>query len=264
MSKPKQNRNHRKLEHPRFRSPIPATTDLWIYGIHATIAALKNPNRRINSILTTKHSSDFVTNLNNPDLPPHQIIDKYRLDAILPPDSVHQGIATQCDPLPSPQLEDVISNQAENSALIILDQANDPRNIGSVLRSAAAFNATAVIVPDRGTPVISGSMAKSAAGAVEQVPIVRVKNLARSLGIIKSAGYWCVGLDGRATKTLSEARLSGKIAIVIGAEGSGLRQLTSETCDYLVKIPISGQMESLNLSIATSIALYELNRNSSI
>ena len=107
-------------------------------------------------------------------------------------------------------------------------------------------------------------MAKAAAGAIEQVPIVRVTNLARSLRHIKDAGYWCVGLDGRATQTLAESKLSGKIAIVMGAEGSGLRQLTSETCDYLAKIPISGQMESLNLSIATSIALYELNRTNSI
>jgi 23S rRNA (guanosine2251-2'-O)-methyltransferase len=107
-------------------------------------------------------------------------------------------------------------------------------------------------------------MAKAAAGALEQGPIVRVTNLARSLRHIKDAGYWCVGLDGRATQTLADSKLSGKIAIVMGAEGSGLRQLTSETCDYLAKIPISGQMESLNLSIATSIALYELNRTNSI
>ena len=107
-------------------------------------------------------------------------------------------------------------------------------------------------------------MAKAAAGAVEQVPIVRVKNLARSLRIIKNAGYWCVGLDNRATQTLAEAKLSGKTAIVMGAEDRGLRQLTAENCDYLAKIPISGHMESLNLSIATSIALYELNRTKSI
>ena len=262
MNKQKQKRDHRKLERPQ--SHVPASTNLWVYGIHASIAALKNPNRRINSILTTKYSSNFVTNLNNPNLPPHQIIDRNQLDGILPPDSVHQGIAAQCDPLPYPHLEDVIINQNKNSVLIILDQANDPRNIGSVLRSAAAFDATAVIVPDRGTPEISGSMAKAAAGAIEQVPIVRVKNLARSLKIIKNAGYWCVGLDNRATQTLAEAKLSGKIAIVMGAEDRGLRQLTSETCDYLAKIPISGQMESLNLSIATSIALYELNRTKSI
>jgi 23S rRNA (guanosine2251-2'-O)-methyltransferase len=262
MSKQKQKRNHRKLERPQ--SPVPAPTDLWIYGIHASIAALRNPDRHINTILTTKHSSDFVANLKNPNLPPHQIIDRNQLDAMLPPDSVHQGIAIQCDPLPSLHLEDVISNQTENSTLIVLDQANDPRNIGSVLRSAAAFNATAVVVPDRGTPEISGSMAKAAAGAIEQIPIVRVKNLARSLKIIKKEGYWCVGLDGRATQTLAEVKLSGKIVIVMGAEGRGLRQLTSENCDYLAKIPISGQIESLNLSIATSIVLYELRRTNMI
>ena len=262
MSKQKPKRTHRKSE--RQQSPAPAPTNLWIYGIHACVAALNNPDRQINLILTTKHSANFVTNQNNPNLPQHQIVDRNQLDATLPPDSVHQGIAIQCAPLPSLDLENLIADQADNSALIVLDQANDPRNIGSVLRSAAAFGATAVIVPDRGTPEMSGSMAKAAAGAIEQVPIVRVTNLARSLRHIKDAGYWCVGLDGRATQTLAESKLSGKIAIVMGAEGSGLRQLTSETCDYLAKIPISGQMESLNLSIATSIALYELNRTNSI
>ena len=262
MHKQKQKRNHRKSE--CSKKSVPAFTELWIYGNHACIAALKNPNRQINSILTTKHSSEFVADLNNPDLPPLQIIDRNQLDAILPHDSVHQGIAAQCDPLPSPKLEDVIINQTDSSVLVILDQANDPRNIGSVLRSAAAFNATAVIVPDRGTPEINGLMAKAAAGAIELVPIVRVKNLARSLKVIKNAGYWCVGLDGEAAQTLAEVNLSGKIALIMGAEGSGLRQLTSKTCDYLAKIPISGQMKSLNLSIATSIALYEINRISSV
>lgn len=130
------------------------------------------------------------------------------------------------------------------------------------MRSAAAFGADAVIVPDRGTPEISGSLAKAAAGALEHIPFVRVTNLARALRKLKDAGYWCVGLDGSATQTLAETDLAGKTAIVMGAEGSGLRQLTAETCDYLAKIPISGQMESLNLSIATSIALYERNRKS--
>ena len=262
MSKQKPRKNHPKSE--RKPTPAPVPTELWLYGIHASLAALNNPKRRIHTILVTKSSANFVDNLTRADLPQYQIVDRNQINATLPPESVHQGIAIQCDPLVNLHLEDVISNVPENSAVVVLDQANDPRNIGSVLRSAAAFGATAVIVPDRGTPEISGAMAKAAAGAIESIPFVRVTNLARTLRNLKDAGYWCVGLDGSAEQTLAAINMSGKTAIVMGAEGSGLRQLTAETCDYLAKIPISGDMESLNLSIATSIALYELNRTNSI
>ena len=262
MSKQKPHKNQRKSE--RKLKPAPAPANPWIYGIHACLAALDNPKRRIHTILVTRSSANFVENLSRPDLPQYQIVDRNQLNASLPPESVHQGIAIQCDPLAKLHLADVISQAPENSAVVVLDQANDPRNIGSVLRSAAAFGATAVIVPDRGTPEVSGAMAKAAAGAIESMPFIRVTNLARALRSLKDDGYWCVGLDGRAEQTLAATNMSGKTAIVMGAEGSGLRQLTAETCDYLAKIPISGDMESLNLSIATSIALYELNRTNSI
>ncbi len=260
MSKRKSQQNRRKPE-PRKNSQQ-GGAGLWLYGVHACLAALNNPKRRIHHILVTAHSADLLKNVANRTLPRPQIVDRAHLDSSLPPDSVHQGIAINCNPLHSPDIAELIAKNTEQSALVILDQANDPRNIGSVMRSAAAFGADAVIVPDRGTPEVTGSLAKAAAGALEQIPFVRVTNLARSLRSLKEAGYWCVGLDGRATQTLAETDLKGKIAIVMGAEGSGLRQLTAETCDYLAKIPISGQMESLNLSIATSIALYERNRNS--
>jgi len=260
MSKRKPQQNRRKQE--TVKTPAQGRSELWLYGVHACLAALNNPKRRVHHILVTAQAADLLKNITNAALPRPQIVDRNQLDATLPPDSVHQGIAINCNPLHSPDIAELIAMEKPESALVILDQANDPRNIGSVMRSAAAFGADAVIVPDRGTPEISGSLAKAAAGAIEHIPFVRVTNLARALRSLKDAGYWCVGLDGRATQTLAETDLAGKTAIVMGAEGSGLRQLTAETCDYLAKIPISGQMESLNLSIATSIALYERTRKS--
>ncbi|NQV98981.1 MAG: 23S rRNA (guanosine(2251)-2'-O)-methyltransferase RlmB [Rhodospirillales bacterium] len=256
-----------KRKPPHFRrkpeqtpSPHKAASGLWIYGIHACRALLANPQRRIHQILVTRHTADLFDPADLPESVPVQIVERTFLDAALPPESVHQGIAINCEPLPDLDIADIIALERADSVVVVLDQANDPRNIGSVMRSAAAFGADAVIVPDRGTPEVSGSMAKAAAGALESIPFVRVTNLARSLRKLKDAGYWCVGLDGTATQTLAQTDMTGKTAIVMGAEGTGLRQLTAETCDFLAKIPISGEVESLNLSIATSIALYERNR----
>lgn len=251
----KPNRSHA----PRSAAP----SGLWLYGIHACLAALANPKRQIHNILVTPHSANLIADIANTGLPAPQVVDRAHLDSVLPADSVHQGLALLCNPLPNPNLAELIAQTKETSTLIVLDQANDPRNIGSVLRSAAAFGADAVLVPDRGTPESTGAMAKAAAGALETMPFIRVTNLARTLRSLKDSGYWCVGLDGRAQQTLAETEMTGRTAIVMGAEGSGLRQLTAETCDYLAKIPISGQMESLNLSIAASIALYEINRTNS-
>lgn len=261
MSKRKPNHTRRKPD--QNQKPRTDQTGLWLYGTHACLAALSNPRRNIQKILVTKGAAPQLQKITNQQLPDARLVDRTLLDETLPPDSVHQGIALQCAPLPNPDIADIIALNKDDSVVVVLDLANDPRNIGSVMRSAAAFGADAIIVPDRGTPEISGSMAKAAAGALESVPFVRVTNLARSLRTLKDAGYWCVGLDGSATQTLAETDMSGKTAIVMGAEGAGLRQLTAETCDFLAKIPISGQMESLNLSIATSIVLYERNRTKS-
>ncbi len=272
MSTKKHNPSRKKPDRKANRSHPPRTghamrpagaSGLWLYGIHACLAALGNPKRQIHNILVTSHSADLIADKLTPERPTPQVVDRAHLESVLPADSVHQGLALLCNPLPNPNLADLIAGTADNSTLLVLDQANDPRNIGSVLRSAAAFGADAVVVPDRGTPESTGAMAKAAAGALETMPFVRVTNLARALRSLKDAGYWCVGLDGRAHQTLAETEMTGRTAIVMGAEGSGLRQLTAETCDYLAKIPISGQMESLNLSIAASIALYEINRTKS-
>ena len=166
------------------------------------------------------------------------------------------------EPLADLALEDVLDEVAEqtNAVVLILDQVTDPQNVGAIMRSAAAFNVAAVVVQDRHSPPETTAMAKAASGAIEIVPLVRVVNLARALEQLKQAGFWTAGLAGEATQTLAAANLTGKIALVLGAEGEGLRRLTREHCDILVKLPISPRMESLNVSAAAAVALYELAR----
>jgi 23S rRNA (guanosine2251-2'-O)-methyltransferase len=189
-----------------------------------------------------------------------QIVDRREIERLLPAGAVHQGVALLADPPPEPDIEDVLSAAADRATLVVLDQATDPRNIGAVLRAAAAFDAAAVIMPERHAPGSTGVLAKAASGALETVPLVRVTNLARALERLKEAGFWCVGLDGDGTVTIAEADLAGRLALVLGAEGAGLRRLTREHCDLVVRIPISQRIESLNLATAAAIALYEVAR----
>ncbi len=184
------------------------------------------------------------------------------MESLLPPSAVHQGLAVLAQPLGETAIEDIVRDCIEKSdaAVVILDQATDPRNIGAVMRSAAAFGAAAVVVQDRNAPAITGALCKAASGAVERVPFVRVVNLARAIGMLKDGGFWAAGLDPIAGRNLAEADLSGRVALVLGAEGHGLRRLTRDTCDELVKIPVAGGTDSLNLSNAAAVALYELAR----
>ena len=142
----------------------------------------------------------------------------------------------------------------------MLDQVTDPHNIGAILRSAAAFEAAAVILPDANAPEESGTLAKSACGGLEIVPLIRVPNLVRAIETLKKVGFWVIGLDGSAKKTMAQDKLPAKTVFILGSEGDGLRRLTAENCDYMLKLPISDKMESLNVSNAAAIALYEFNR----
>jgi len=241
----------------------------WLYGIHPVLAALANPRRIHQRLVVARETAESLQSrlidaveAGGKSGMSAEVLDKRELETLLPPAAVHQGVALLSRlPVP-PDLEDVLDESAdrEHALLVILDQASDPHNIGAVLRSAAAFGALALVLPDRHTPDVTGVLAKAASGALEQVPMIRVTNLVRGMDRLKEAGFWCIGLDGQADTTLPQATLPARTALVLGAEGAGLRRLTREHCDLLVKVPIGDSMESLNLSNAAAVALYEYAR----
>ncbi|WP_306250273.1 23S rRNA (guanosine(2251)-2'-O)-methyltransferase RlmB [Parvularcula sp. IMCC14364] len=235
---------------------------VWLYGRHAVAAALQNPARRIERLVATRNAAIWLKERGveavADDLKPDAI------DGMLPPGSVHQGLAAYAHPLPRHRLREVCQFSGEaRQPVLVLDQITDPQNIGAIFRSAAAFGARAIITQERRMPALAGALTKAAAGAVETVPLVQVVNIARALEALKGLGYFCAGLAGESDDVLSQVPRDKPVALVLGAEGAGLRQLVAETCDMLVRIPISPAMESLNVSNATAISLYELGRDSS-
>jgi len=244
----------------------------WLYGRHAVIAALENQARHCHRLLVTKefmtnHGEELQKSLDASERkrPGAETSERHTIDDVLGPSHqniVHQGIALQVDALPRKNLEDILPELSQNDSalVVILDQATDPQNIGAVLRSAAAFGAQAVLIPERNAPETTASLAKAACGALERIPFIRITNLSRSLEQLKDEGFWSVGLDGYADTLLSKIDMKGKTVLVMGSEGTGLRRLTKEKCDFLAKIPISQTVESLNLSNATAISLYEIAR----
>ena len=235
---------------------------IWLYGNHAVLAAIGNPARRKHRLVLTGESARYLENarIDGAAGVAAEIMERRDIDRLLPPGAVHQGMALQADPLDPVALDEVIGRSGEEQVMVVLDRPNDPQNIGAVLRSAAAFGAAAVIVPDRHAPEATAALAKAASGALDRVPLVRVTNLARVLEQLKAAGFWCAGLAADGGQTLSEVDWAARTALVLGAEGAGLRRLTGETCDFLVRIAIDADADSLNLSAAAAIALYEVNR----
>lgn len=226
-----------------------------LYGRHPVIAALANPRRTVRKIWGTR---DALSVLELPPVLPIVYSDAADLGRMVPGDAPHQGVVAEVEPLEDVWLGDVLEDGAEdNRPILVLDQVTDPHNVGAIFRSAAAFDALAIVTQDRHAPPESGVLARAASGALEIVPWVRVVNLARALDEIAEAGYWRIGLDGSAGETLAQA-LNGasKVALVLGAEGDGLRHNSMAHCDMLAKLPISPRMESLNVSNAAAIALY--------
>jgi 23S rRNA (guanosine2251-2'-O)-methyltransferase len=232
---------------------------VWLYGIHAVQAALANPTRRLRRLVVTEEgSANLAARLPQPWALTPETVDRARIDQLLGRDAVHQGAALLADLLPQPVLATALERPGP---VLVLDQVTDPRNIGAILRSAAAFGVAAVIVQERHAPEETGSLAKAASGALETVPLLRAVNLARTIVMLKAANFWVVGLDAEATGALDGAAFKDRrVALVLGGEGSGLRRLTRESCDELAKLPMAGIMESLNVSAATAVALYELGR----
>lgn len=239
----------------------------WLFGRHPVEAALHNPQRQLHRLLGTREALDSLV----PSLPanrqPQEIlqVDRATLDDLLGPQALHQGLALKAGPLPEKTVDDLVALSAdrETAAVLILDQVTDPHNVGAILRSAAAFGALAVIVQDRHSPEQTGVLAKAASGALERVPLVRVTNLVRALETLKAGGFWSAGLAADGAQTIRGAHLSGKIALCLGSEGDGLRRLTRDACDHLVRLPmVPGSMESLNVSNAAAVALYALCEDS--
>lgn len=228
----------------------------WLYGTHAAKAALANPRRKVHRILATDHTRELV--------PPEvraEILTQDAISRLLPQGSVHQGLALLCEPLPGLNLEDEIALKPPGERLVVvLDQVTDPHNEGAILRSAAAFNAAAVVVQDRHAPPESGVLAKAASGALDLVPRIQVVNIARTLERLGRMGFWRIALDSDGDSTLAQAATKGDMALVLGAEGAGLRRLVREHCDVSAHIPIAHEIGSLNVSNAAAIALYELTR----
>lgn len=224
------------------------------WGRHAVIAALANPERNVRKLWGTREA---LAALDLPPVLPVVYADVADLGRMVPNDAPHQGLVAEVDPLEEIWLGDLLEQGRDDCRpLVVLDQVTDPHNVGAIMRSAAAFDALGIITQDRHAPPESGVLARSASGALETVPWVRVVNLARALDEIAEAGFWRIGLTGHATLTLAEAMGQARIAVVLGAEGEGMRQNTEAHCDQLAKLPISPKVESLNVSNAAAIALY--------
>jgi 23S rRNA (guanosine2251-2'-O)-methyltransferase len=234
---------------------------VWLYGTHAIAAALANPARRLRRLMLTEEAEAAIAaTLPKPWALPPERTDRARLDQLLGRETVHQGAALLADPLAPPALATVLERPGP---VLVLDQINDPRNVGAILRSAAAFGAAAVISQERNAPEETGALAKAASGALELVPLLRAVNIARTLVALKAAGRWVVGLDAGGGTLSGPALAERRVALVLGHEGEGLRRLTRETCDEIAGIAMPGggrRLDSLNVSAAASIALYELGR----
>jgi len=224
-------------------------------------AALDNPARPVLGLWTSAPLDDaMAARARARGLEP-AVLAREALTAMLPPGAVHQGLVLAVGSLPDVALDDLPhASPAGADVVVVLDQVSDPHNVGAILRSAAALGARAVITQDRHAPAETATLAKAASGALERLPLIRVTNIVRALEALRDKGYWSVGLEADAPVTLAAAGLTGPLALVLGAEGAGLRRLTRETCDHLARLPMTGAMESLNVSNAAAVALYELRR----
>ncbi|WOF74314.1 23S rRNA (guanosine(2251)-2'-O)-methyltransferase RlmB [Parvibaculaceae bacterium PLY_AMNH_Bact1] len=256
QEKTKKNRGKR-----RSTPPSAAKADAsgaYLYGLHAVTEALANEKRKISQLFCTSSVAKELEAAEQTRRIKPILAETGEISDLLPPGAVHQGIALRTNPLHEPDLTQVMEGATR---LALLDQVTDPHNVGAILRSAAVFGVSGLVMTDRNSPPQSGVLAKSASGALEHVSICRVSNLSRSIEILIKQGFTIIGLDGESDQELSAIDTKGKVALVLGAEGAGLRRLTREKCDWLAKLPASGPMRSLNVSNAAAVAFYELARN---
>jgi 23S rRNA (guanosine2251-2'-O)-methyltransferase len=253
-----------RLPHGRGdRAPAVPAGAVWLYGTHAVAAALANPARRLRRLVIAEEAQASLAAECpapwpiQPEITPRERIDQL-LGARQGSGIVHQGVALLTDQLTAPPLVEALKRPGP---ILVLDQIADPRNVGALMRTARAFGAAMVIAQDRNAPEETGALAKAASGALELIPLLRIVNLSRALIALKSADVWVIGLDGSVPNRLNGAAFAGRrVAVVLGSEGEGLRRLTRETCDEIAALAMPGGMESLNVSAAGAVALYELTR----
>ncbi|UTD28640.1 23S rRNA (guanosine(2251)-2'-O)-methyltransferase RlmB [Bradyrhizobium sp. WD16] len=239
-------RPDRRARENRLEAPV------ILYGWHTVTAALANPKRVIRRLLLTENAARRLAE--EKILPPvtPELVRPAAIDQRLGPDAVHQGLYAEADPLPSPALDTL----DRRGIVLVLDQITDPHNVGAIMRSAAAFGVSAIITTARHSPEATGVLAKSASGALELVPFITVQNLARTLTELNEHGFMTVGLDSAGADNLAAVKLEAPLALVLGAEGKGLRQLTRETCRLVARLDMPGAIKSLNVSNAAVLALY--------
>lgn len=249
------------IEKERARRTAPDA--LWLFGIHAVRDALVNPARKRRRLVVTRNAADRLAEAIAASGLTPEIVDPRRFDVPLDPQSVHQGAALEVEPLDWGSLSEVCAPRGETPLVLLLDRVTDPHNVGAVLRSAEVFGARAVVAPHRHSAPETGALAKTASGALERQPYLRVPNLANAIEALKDMGYAVIGLDGEAETLLDDgvAAFAGRpLALALGAEGPGLRELTGKLCDRMVRIPATGSFGSLNVSNAAAVALYAARR----
>ncbi|HEY2759077.1 MAG TPA: 23S rRNA (guanosine(2251)-2'-O)-methyltransferase RlmB [Pseudolabrys sp.] len=247
-----------RFERARRESLRPdADGPVMLYGWHTVTAALQNPARRVRRLLATENAARRLADEGFGETVTPEIVRPTAIAERLLPDAVHQGLYLEADPLPSPAVENVPAK----GVVLVLDQITDPHNVGAIFRSASAFAVTAIVTTQRHSPEATGALAKAASGAIEHVPLVNVQNLARGLAALKQNGFFVVGLDSDGDSDLAALPLRAPLALVLGAEGKGLRQLTKETCDAVARIDLPGAIKSLNVSNAAALALYVASRS---
>ena len=231
-----------------------------IYGRHAVGAALNNPQRKIVRVMCLKENAAELKGR----LPDNKIVtvERRELEKLLPRDAVHQGMAAIAEMLPGISLEELCERARPNKSacVLLLDQVTDPQNIGAIIRSCAAFNVLALVVQDKNSPQESGALLKAAAGTFELVPVCRVTNLSRAIDKLKKKVFGRLGWTAMPPPTSAHCPRTRKLAVVMGSEGAGMRRLVEESCDMTVRLPINPQVESLNVSTAAAVVLYEINR----
>lgn len=241
-----------RREKPRPPARREVSDRVALFGLHAVEAALANPERQIVRLLATENAAHRLAPLIAKRGLKAEPASPRDLDRLLGADAVHQGVLLEAEPLPPVTLDEV----DPNGILLVLDQVTDPQNVGAALRSAAAFGAAGVVMTERHSPPLMGALAKAASGALDIVPVVLVKNLAQTLTELGERGVLRVGLAEEASQALETASLTRPLALVLGAEGKGLRQLTREHCDLLCRISTQSALASLNVSNAAAVALH--------